>query len=179
MVSEPRKQSMAWMEHRLQISLKRFALFDGRSNGGFWGALRTMGEITWTLSAIARKKLRSVLLIVPVDCWLPKQYGKWKEILNLYLGVKMKKKKKTLIHTTSSVGKLNWSVLANFRQAFSNFCWNHWDFHSNSQKCNFHKAKTLVRTGNGQFYTQDAAIPSGRTWKSQSVLCLQPVTHVS
>ena len=45
MVSEPRKQSMAWLEHGLQISLKRYALsIEDKMAAGALGTLGIMGE---------------------------------------------------------------------------------------------------------------------------------------
>ena len=45
MVSEPRKQSMAWLEHGLQISLKRYALsIEDKMAAGALGTLGIMGK---------------------------------------------------------------------------------------------------------------------------------------
>ena len=45
MVFEPRKQSMAWMEHGLQISLKRYALsVEDKMAAGAFGRARNYGR---------------------------------------------------------------------------------------------------------------------------------------
>ena len=44
MVSEARKQSIAWMEHRLQISLKRYAFSMEDVEAGAFGRARSYGR---------------------------------------------------------------------------------------------------------------------------------------